>query len=255
MRFDFFYIYIDSARYRYAVSFFRAKRQREKEKYGRRRWSRNTVWARVEQLKDGSVAEGLYVTYVTQYARCRLCRAICPGASLARAGARIRRRDPPRYQKSGRVSAPALITARRRSYFTPRSSIIHAVNNAPLFRVTLYRGLFPSFLPPFVRPSLPRQPSFLPSFFVSSCRGARISQGSHPTRRGRGARCIRPARSYLHVYPPKRRHASVCSLARSLAVWPALYSTNSRRRFLSNSRREGGSQREGAYRILGTSFR
>jgi hypothetical protein len=50
-------------------------------------------------------------------------------------------------------SAPALITPRRRSYFTPRSSIIHAVNNAPLFRVTLYR--LPSFLSPFSNP-IPR---------------------------------------------------------------------------------------------------
>lgn len=98
-----------------------------------------------------------------QKIRCRLCRAICPGASLARASARIRRDR--RYQKSGRVSAPALITARRRSYFTPRSSIIHAVNNAPLFRVTLYQVSFlPSFLSPFLSPALP---SFSPS---PSCR-------------------------------------------------------------------------------------
>lgn len=58
-----------------------------------------------------------------------------------------------RYQTNGRA-APALITARRRrrSYFTPRSSIIHAVNNAPLFRVTLYREV-----------SFPPLPSFPPS--------------------------------------------------------------------------------------------
>lgn len=136
--------------------------------------------ARLEQLKDGSVAEGCNVCNAI-CAVSSVCRAICPGASLARASARIRR--DPRYQKSG-VSAPALITARRRSYFTPRSSIIHAVNNAPLFRVTLYQV---SFLPSFLHSSPPI--SFLLSFSVSSCEGARISQGSHPTRRGRGARC------------------------------------------------------------------
>ena len=53
-------------------------------------------------------------------------------------------------------AALALITTRQRSYFTRRSSIIHAVNNAALFRVTLYRSL-PSFLPSLL-------PSFLPLF-------------------------------------------------------------------------------------------
>lgn len=55
-------------------------------------------------------------------------------------------------------SAPALITARRRSYFTRRSSIIHAVNNAPLFRVTLYRE------------KGKRSPSFLPCPFPTFCK-------------------------------------------------------------------------------------
>lgn len=92
------------------------------------------------------------VTYVTQYARCRSV----PGhlsARLALANSRASERMSARahstrgrfaIKRNGRA-APALITARRRrSYFTPGSSIIHAVNNAPLFRVTLYRVLLPS---------------------------------------------------------------------------------------------------------------
>lgn len=85
--------------------------------------------------------------------RCHLCpwlfvRTPC---ERKRVGGRAYSRlasDAARAIKRARTtsSAPALITARRRSYFTPRSSIIHAVNNAPLFRVTLYRGS-PSFLP------------------------------------------------------------------------------------------------------------
>lgn len=91
------------------------------------------------------------VTYVTQYARCHLCRAICSDASLGAGKPAHSTRLA--LSKERTSSAPALITARRRSYFTPRSSIIHAVNNAPLFRVTLYPGLssylsLPSFLPP-----------------------------------------------------------------------------------------------------------
>lgn len=109
------------------------------------------------------------VTYVTQYARCRLCPGHLFGRErLARAGARIRRDS--RYQKSGRGSASALITPRRRSYFTPRSSIIHAVNNAPLFRVTLYR-VSPSFLPSFLSIPSPARVRELPKSYPREVTG------------------------------------------------------------------------------------
>lgn len=123
----------------------------------------------------------------------------------ARAHARIRRAGRSRYQTNGRA-APALITARRRrSYFTPRSSIIHAVNNAPLFRVTLYAR----------SPSLPfllSRPSSRPSPRVAA---EGLPKVSPPTTRDRGACCIRSGHSYLQVYPAKRRHAVSRSLARS----------------------------------------
>jgi len=106
------------------------------------------------------------VTYVTQYARCRLCRAICSDASLDASKPAHSTRLA--LSKERTSSAPALITARRRSYFTPRSSIIHAVNNAPLFRVTLYPGLLPISLSVFL-------PSFLPPL-LSSIEGARVSR-------------------------------------------------------------------------------
>lgn len=97
-------------------------------------------------------------------------------------------------------SASALITARRRSYFTPRSSIIHAVNNAPLFRVTLYRGERVSFLPSFAH--------FLHS--AGEGGGLRVWPGGKAPPRGtRSEVHIRSRHSYLQVYPPKRRHASV----------------------------------------------
>jgi len=79
----------------------------------------------------------------------------CAGPFVrTRASARASPRIRLALSKERTSSAPALITAHRRSYFTPRSSIIHAVNNALLFRVTLYPGLLPTLL------SLP---SFLPS--------------------------------------------------------------------------------------------
>lgn len=93
-----------------------------------------------------------------------------------------------RYQTNGRA-ARALITASRRSYFTPRSSIIHAVNNAPLFRVTLYRGLLPSFLPSSLPPALLYHP--LP----------RLSRGDDRRGLPRDSLSTRGSRSGCVLYP------------------------------------------------------
>jgi len=96
------------------------------------------------------------VTYVTQYARCRLCPGHLFGREARASGRAHSTRLALSKERTG--SAPALITPRRRSYFTPRSSIIHAVNNAPLFRVTLYRLFFlPLFPPPLPRTPSPRE--------------------------------------------------------------------------------------------------
>lgn len=145
-------------------SFFEDGGQRGKEEHGRR-GSRNAseLCSSCEiTLKSDSVdrqrERGICnVCNVTR--RCHLCPWLFVRTPCERKRIGIRARsigtayfrlasDAARAIKRARTtsSAPALITARRRSYFTPRSSIIHAVNNAPLFRVTLYRGS-PSFLP------------------------------------------------------------------------------------------------------------
>jgi len=122
------------------------------------------------------------VTYVTQYARCRLCPGHLFGREARASGRAHSTRLALSKERTG--SAPALITPRRRSYFTPRSSIIHAVNNAPLFRVTLYR-LF--FLPLF--PSPPPHP-----VSARGCEGARVAQELASRRYAR-----RIGHSYLQV--------------------------------------------------------
>lgn len=96
---------------------------------------------------------------------CNVCNTICavssvPGHLFGREPSASKPAHSTRLalSKERTSSAPALITARRRSYFTPRSSIIHAVNNAPLFRVTLYPGsasYLPLCLPTFPSASRP----------------------------------------------------------------------------------------------------
>lgn len=128
-------------------------------------------------------------------------------------------------------SAPALITARRRSYFTPRSSIIHAVNNAPLFRVTLYRGGGGS-------------PSFLPCPFPTFCGRERgwfksLSPEGRLVRQGRSRRCV----SGRDTLISRSIHQNGDTLRsdrsrRELAVRLAIYLTSSRERFPQDSRDE-----------------
>lgn len=111
---------------------------------------------------------------------------------------------------------------RRRSYFTPRSSIIHAVNNAPLFRVTLYRGLLPT--PSFFPALRPVRPPGWPTEGLSR-RSLRTT-----TRPG----CVLyPVRTLLSpgLSSETETRGLVLSLARSLAVSmgrPVYVSWNSR---------------------------
>lgn len=144
---------------------------------------------------------------------CNVCNTICVVSSVpGHLFAREPRSSKPAHStrlalsKERTSSAPALITARRRSYFTPRSSIIHAVNNAPLFRVTLYPG------------SASYLPLCLPSFPSASrpTGGGCESVPSVSGARARGARRIRSGHSYLtDLSTETKRPASVRSFARN----------------------------------------
>lgn len=196
-----------------------------------------------------------------RYATCVTQRAVSSvswpfvRASCGQKRTRTLASDAVRAIKRARAtcSAPALITARRRSYFTRRSSIIHAVNNAPLFRVTLYREkgeeeVSPSFLPS------------LPISYILQERGERGGGGElrvfpgerPPPARTRSEVRIRSRHSYLQVYPPKRRHASVWPLARR--AWLAFYSTSSREGFLQDSRNERRVTSGPSFRLIDPTF-
>lgn len=180
---------------------------------------------------------------------CNVCNTICAVSSVraicsdaGRASARCEPTHSTRLalSKERTSSAPALITARRRSYFTPRSSIIHAVNNAPLFRVTLYPGLLPT--PPSFYPSfLPAFPPSIPSFRLSSslgCESVPCDSGA----RGRGVRAVSVRDTLLSPdLSTETRHGPL--VPEKLALWPALYSILFRGRSPRNRRDDRGKYR------------
>lgn len=117
----------------------------KREKNGTRATTRSLETLAWNNSEENSIGRGVCnVCNVTR--RVIYVVAICPSLVRAKEGFAS---DAVRSIKRARTtsSALALITARRRSYFTRRSSIIHAVNNAPLFRVTLYREKGGSLLP------------------------------------------------------------------------------------------------------------